>query len=333
MRIGLAGAGRIGAFHAGILSGLPAVDSVVVADADAARAGEVARRLHLQAADSPQHLLGLRLDALVIAAPTQAHPELIVAGIEAGLPVFCEKPVAPDIDSTRDVIRRVGDAAGAVQIGFQRRFDIGYRAAREAVQSGSLGWVHTLRATTLDPAPPAAAYIETSGGLYRDCGVHDFDAIRWVTGREVREVYAVGANRGAEFFRAAGDVDTMAAVLTLDDDSLAVVSSTRYNGAGYDVRLEVLGSRDSICVGLDDRLPLRPAEPGVTFPSSPAYRSFTDRFADAYRAELAAFVEFAEHGGQSPAAMSDALEAFCIAEACELSRARHEPVSVAEVRR
>lgn len=269
----------------------------------------------------------------MIAAPTQAHPELIVAGTEAGLPVFCEKPVAPDIDSTREVIKRVGDAAGAVQIGFQRRFDAGYRVAREAVQSGSLGWVHTLQATTLDPAPPAAAYIETSGGLYRDCGVHDFDAIRWVTGREVREVYAVGANRGAEFFRAAGDVDTMAAVLTLDDDSLAVVSSTRYNGAGYDVRLEVLGSRDSICVGLDDRLPLRPAEPGATFPSGPAYRSFTDRFADAYRAELAAFVEFAEHGGQSPAAMSDALEAFCIAEACELSRARHEPVSVAEARR
>jgi myo-inositol 2-dehydrogenase/D-chiro-inositol 1-dehydrogenase len=333
MRIGLAGAGRIGTFHAGILSGLPAVDSVVVADADAARAGEVAGRLHLEAADSPQHLLGLGLDALVIAAPTQAHPELIVAGTEAGLPVFCEKPVAPDIDSTREVIKRVGDAAATVQIGFQRRFDVGYRAVRQAVQSGSLGWVHTLRATTLDPAPPAAAYIETSGGLFRDCGVHDFDAIRWVTGREVREVYAVGANRGADFFRAAGDVDTMAAMLTLDDDSLAVVSSTRYNGAGYDVRLEVLGSRGSICAGLGDRMPLRPAEPGATFPAGPAHSSFTDRFAGAYRAELAAFVEFAEHGGQSPVAMSDALEAFYIAEACELSRARHEPVAVAEVRR
>ena len=332
MRIGLAGAGRIGAFHAGILSGLPAVDSVVVADTDAARASQVAGRLHLEAADSPQHLLGLGLDALVIAAPTRAHPELIVAGTESGLPVFCEKPAAPDIDSTREVIKRVGNAAGSVQIGFQRRFDAGYRAAREAVQSGSLGWVHTLRATTLDPAPPAAAYIQTSGGLFRDCGVHDFDAIRWVTGREVREAYAAGANRGADFFRAAGDVDTMAAMLMLDDDCLALVSNARYNGAGYDVRLEVLGSRASICAGLDDRLPLRSAEPGATFPSGPPYPHFTDRFADAYRAELAAFVAFAEHGGQSPCTMSDALEAFCIAEACELSRARREPVAVAEVR-
>ena len=333
MRIGLVGAGRIGAFHAGILSRLPAVDSVVVADADGARASEVAGRLGLEAADSPQHLLGSGLDALVIAAPTRAHPEFIVAGAEAGLPVFCEKPVAQDIDSTREVIKRVGEAASSVQIGFQRRFDAGYRAAREAVRSGALGWVHTLRATTLDPAPPAPAYIETSGGLFRDCGVHDFDAIRWVTGREVREVYAVGANRGADFFRAAGDVDTMAALLTLDDDSLAVVSSTRYNGAGYDVRLEVLGSRDSIGVGLGDRLPLRSAEPGETFPAGPPYPRFTERFADAYRAELAAFVDLAAHGGQSPCTMGDALEAFYIAEACELSRARHEPVQVAEVRR
>jgi myo-inositol 2-dehydrogenase / D-chiro-inositol 1-dehydrogenase len=332
MRVGLAGAGRIGAFHAGILSRLPAVDSVIVADADSARAGEVAERLHLQAADSPQHLLSLGLDALVIAAPTQAHPGLIVSGTEIGLPVFCEKPVTPDIDTTRELIKRVGDA-GAVQVGFQRRFDAGYRAAREAIQSGSLGWVHTLRATTLDPAPPGAAYIETSGGLFRDCGVHDFDAIRWVTGREVREVYAVGANRGADFFCAAGDVDTMAAVLTLDDGTLATVSNTRYNGAGYDVRLEVLGSRDSICAGLDGRLPLRSAEPGATFPPGPPYPRFTDRFVDAYRAELAAFVDFAEHGGQSPCTMSDALEAFYIAEACELSRARREPVAAAEVRR
>jgi myo-inositol 2-dehydrogenase/D-chiro-inositol 1-dehydrogenase len=193
--------------------------------------------------------------------------------------------------------------------------------------------VHTLRATTLDPAPPAAAYVETSGGLFRDCGVHDFDAIRWVTGREVREAYAVGANRGAGFFRAAGDVDTMAAVLTLDDDSLALVSSTRYNGAGYDVRLEVLGSRGSIGAGLSDRLPLRSAEPGATFPSGPPYSHFTERFADAYRAELAAFADLAAHGGESRCTMHDALEAFYIAEACELSRARREPVRLADVRR
>ena len=333
MRIGLAGVGRIGAFHAGILSGLPAVESVIVADADAARAREVAERLGVESADSPETLLSSGLNALVITAPTQAHPGLIVRGAEAGLPVFCEKPVAPDIDSTLDVIKRVGSAATAVQVGFQRRFDAGYGNARKAAQSGALGWVHTLRATTLDPAPPAPSYIAASGGLFRDCGVHDFDAIRWVANRDVAEAYAVGTNRGADFFRAAGDPDTMAAMLTLDDDSLAVVSNTRYNGAGYDVRLEVLGSEDSIGVGLDDRLPLRSAEPGTAFPAGSPYPSFMERFADAYRCELEAFVDLVAHGGDSPCTMQDALEAFYIAEACELSLARHQPVQVGEVRR
>ena len=333
MRIGLAGVGRIGAFHAGILSGLPAVESVIVADADAARAREVAERLGVESADSPETLLSSGLNALVITAPTQAHPGLIVRGAEAGLPVFCEKPVAPDIDSTLDVIKRVGSAATAVQVGFQRRFDAGYGNARKAAQSGALGWVHTLRATTLDPAPPAPSYIAASGGLFRDCGVHDFDAIRWVTNRDVAEAYAVGTNRGADFFRAAGDVDTMAAMLTLDDDSLAVVSNTRYNGAGYDVRLEVLGSEDSIGVGLDDRLPLRSAERGTAFPAGSPYPNFMERFADAYRCELEAFVDLVAHGGDSPCTMQDALEAFYIAEACELSLARHQPVQVGEVRR
>ncbi len=169
--------------------------------------------------------------------------------------------------------------------------------------------------------------------MFRDCGVHDFDAIRWVTGREVVEVYAVGANRGADFFRHAGDVDTLSAMLTLSDDSLAIVSNTRYNGAGCDVRLEVLGSKDSISAGLDDRVPLRSAQPGVTFPCGTPYPLFIERFRDAYAAELAAFVRLAADGGQSPCTVQDALEAFYIAEACEVSRARHEPVRVAEVRR
>jgi myo-inositol 2-dehydrogenase / D-chiro-inositol 1-dehydrogenase len=154
-----------------------------------------------------------------------------------------------------------------------------------------------------------------------------------VTGRGVREVYAIGANRGADFFRAAGDVDTMAAMLTLADDSLALVSNGRYNGMGYDVRLEVLGSQDSISVGLDDRVPLRSAEAGVTFPSGTPYPSFMERFADAYRREMAAFVRLVAEGGHSSCTMQDALEAFYIAEACEMSLARHRPVQVAEVRR
>jgi myo-inositol 2-dehydrogenase/D-chiro-inositol 1-dehydrogenase len=172
--------------------------------------------------------------------------------------------VAADVTGTKEVVRLVEKTGAQVQVGLQRRFDAGFVSARDQVQAKKLGWLHTVRASTLDPAPPPAAYVGASGGIFRDCSVHDIDAVRWVTGREARVVYATGSNRGASYFSEAGDVDTVAALLTLDDGTLALVSSTRYNAAGYDVRLEVLGSEDSISAGLDDRLPLRSAEPGVT---------------------------------------------------------------------
>jgi myo-inositol 2-dehydrogenase/D-chiro-inositol 1-dehydrogenase len=347
MRIGLIGVGRIGAFHAATLRGLPGVDSVIVADADRGRARDVAMRLGIDAADNKtaktaktgtapdplDELLDAGIDALVIATATGTHPELIRRGVTAGLPVFCEKPVAPDIEGTLNIIKCTSAGTAEVQIGFQRRFDAGFRAARDAARSGALGWLHTIRSTTLDAAPPAAGYIPGSGGIFRDCAVHDFDAIRWASGHEVTQAYAVGANRGEDFFRAAGDVDTAAATLTLDDGTIALVSCTRYNAAGYDVRLEVLGSGGSVCAGLDDRMPLRSADPGERFPAGPPYRQFMERFHDAYTAELAAFTEVAAGRLASPCTPQDALEAFYIAEACELSRHRNEPVEIAEVRR
>jgi myo-inositol 2-dehydrogenase / D-chiro-inositol 1-dehydrogenase len=333
MRIGLIGVGRIGAFHAGTLRGLPEVDSLIVTDADLPRAREVGRQCGAEVAGSVTELLGAGVDALVIATATGSHPELIKRGVQAGLPVFCEKPVAPDVEGTLEVIKSASGSAAQVQVGFQRRFDAGFLAARAAVESGSLGWLHTIRSTTFDATPPPAGYIPGSGGIFRDCAVHDFDAIRWVSRREVAQVYAVGANRGEELFRAAGDVDTACAMLTLDDETLAVVSCARYNAAGYDVRLELLGSAGSICAGLDDRMPLRSAEPGASFPAGPAHRQFMQRFGGAYAAELAAFTKVAAGRMASPCTLEDALEAFYVAEACELSRQRRQPVAIAEVRR
>ncbi len=333
MRLGLAGTGRIGNSHAETLKSFDEVSSVVVADVDSGRAEAAAAKLGVEVAADIPALFESSLDGLVIAAATDAHPELILKAADAGIPVFCEKPVAADIPGTLAVIDRIAGSDVPVQIGFQRRFDAGYAAARAAVTSGELGWLHTLRATTLDPAPPPAGYVAHSGGLFRDCGVHDFDVVRFVSGREVVEVYAVGANRGEQFFVDAGDVDTAAATLTLDDGTLAVVSLTRYNGAGYDVRLEVLGSVGNVVVGLDDRAPLRSVEPGVQPLPGPAYPGFMERFRPAYVSELKAFLDVAAGRTESPCGAADALEAFYIAEACEVSRRERRPVRVDEVRR
>jgi myo-inositol 2-dehydrogenase/D-chiro-inositol 1-dehydrogenase len=332
MRIGILGLGRIGAFHAATLAGLDAVDSLVVTDPVAAAAASAAERFGATAVDSPQALLAAGVDGVVIAAATDAHPALILAAARAGVPVFCEKPVAKTVEESLTVLRAVRDSGVEVHIGYNRRFDAGCVAARKAVLAGELGKLHTVRSTTLDPAPPPEAYIAVSGGIFRDCSVHDFDVIRWVTGREVTEVFAVGGNRGADYIREAGDADTTGAVLTLDDGTIAVVSNSRHNARGYDVRMELHGFRDSIAVGLDDKLPLRSVEPGVTFPSGTPHDFFMDRFTDAYRAELGAFTEVVAGARPSPCSIEDALEAGWIAEACTLSLHEHRPVTLAEVR-
>ncbi|MFF4346158.1 Gfo/Idh/MocA family oxidoreductase [Streptomyces sp. NPDC001530] len=332
MRIGIMGLGRIGAFHTETLAGLDAVDSLVVTDPVAAAAASAAERFGATAVDSPDAVFSAGVDGVVIAAATDAHPELILAAVEAGIPVFCEKPVARGVEESLKVLRAVEGSGVEVHIGYNRRFDAGCVAARRAVVSGELGPLHTVRSTTLDPAPPPAAYVAVSGGIFRDCGVHDFDIVRWVTGREVVEVYATGGNRGAEYIRAAGDVDTASALLTLDDGTIAVVSNSRHNARGYDVRLELHGMKDSIAVGLEDKLPLRSIEPGATFPAGTPHHFFMDRFAAAYRAELTAFTEVVAGTRPSPCTVADAIEASWIAEACTLSLREHRPVRLEEVR-
>ncbi|HET7303558.1 MAG TPA: Gfo/Idh/MocA family oxidoreductase [Segeticoccus sp.] len=331
MRIGLVGVGRIGAFHARTLAEVDGVDEIVLADADAERAQVVAKELDLESVPDVDQLVASAPDGLVIASPTQTHATLLRAGVAAGIPVFCEKPVAGTLEDTIALARELQDSEVPVHIGFQRRFDTGYRRIRDAVQSGELGWLHSIRANTHDQDPPPPGYIQTSGGIFRDCNVHDFDILRFVTGREVVSAYATGANKGEPFFTEYGDVDTGAAILTLDDDTLVFVSSTRYNGGGHDVRFEAMGDKGAMAVGLDSTYPLQSAEEGVEFPGGPQVWSFMERFLPAYQAELTAFTRVAKGEIPSPCSVSDALQAFRVAEACELSKQQGRPVRLDEV--
>ncbi|WP_030900706.1 Gfo/Idh/MocA family oxidoreductase [Streptomyces sp. NRRL F-5126] len=331
MRIGLIGTGRIGSFHAAVLSRHREVGSLVVADTDAARAAEVADRTGATAAPSVDEVFAWGVDALVIASATSSHAELISRAARAGLPAFCEKPIALDLAGTLAAVREVESAGTVLQLGFMRRFDAGYAAARELVASGALGRLHTVRAITSDPAPPPAAYLPLSGGLYRDCLVHDFDIMRWVTGREVVEVYATGSDAGPAMFREAGDVDTAAAVLTLDDGTLATATATRCNGAGYDVRMELAGTADQYAVGLDDRTPITSTEPKGPPRCENPWPGFLERFAPAYEAEIDAFLGVVRGERANPCDAREALHALRIAEACERSRAEHRAVALAEI--
>jgi myo-inositol 2-dehydrogenase / D-chiro-inositol 1-dehydrogenase len=332
MRLGLIGLGRIGAFHATTLTGLDAVDSLVVFDQAAALVDSVVEKLGAEPAASVDDLLAAGIDGVVIAAATDVHPELILASLAAGLPTFCEKPVSKDPDHSVEILRQTELSDVPVQIGYPRRFDTGFAEARRAVAAGELGFLHTVRSTTLDPAPPPDGYIKASGGIFRDCSVHDFDAVRYVTGQEVVEVYAVGSNQGAAIFAEYDDVDTAATILTLESGALAVVSNSRYNARGYDVRLELHGSKDSVAAGLEPKWPIRSTEPGVSFPDGEPHTFFMDRFADAFRMELAAFTDVVAGRIQSPCTVADAVEVGWIAEAATQSLREHRPIRMDEVR-
>jgi myo-inositol 2-dehydrogenase / D-chiro-inositol 1-dehydrogenase len=330
MRIGLFGAGRIGARHAGVLARDPRVDEILVGDADTRRAEMVAGEVGGQAG-SIEDILDSGPDAVVIATSTPAHAPLILASVEAGIPAFCEKPIALGYDDTVEVVEAVESSGAVLQIGFQRRFDAGYAEARRLIESGELGTIYSVRLATHDPEPPPEEYIATSGGIFRDLHIHDFDVLRWLTGAEAGEVYATGSVRGFDFFSTHGDVDTAAALITMQDGTVAVLTGGRHDPLGYDVRAELFGSRDSVAVGVDARTPLRSVEPGTPPSEKTGYPNFQDRFLDAYRAELKYFLSLASGEVENPCTARDALEALKIALAADLSLAEHRPVGVSEV--
>ena len=333
--LGLVGVGRIGAMHAQNIAALngdlnaQGINVVLrLTDVAEEHARNVAAGLSAEFMPSVEALIASGVDGLVIATGTGTHPDLIRAGVDAGIPVFCEKPVAMNVADSLPILEHIRANDGVVQIGHQRRFDAGYLEARRAYQAGELGWIHSLRAVTCDMTPPPVEFLASSGGLFRDCSVHDFDILRWLTGREIVEVYAKGSNNGDPGIGAVGDVDTALALITFDDGTVGSVSASRYNGAGHDVRLEIQGSNRSLMVGLDDKTALASAEAGITFPAGEPHKTFAERFDQAYRSEMAAFVELILGRRENPCAPDDAVAASRVADAAQESLATGVPVKV-----
>jgi myo-inositol 2-dehydrogenase / D-chiro-inositol 1-dehydrogenase len=329
MKVALIGAGRIGRMHGSLLASRPDVDEVLVHDAVAATAAAVAAEIGGRPAARVDEALAAA-DAVVIAAPTNAHATLVRRAVEAGRPTFVEKPLAFDLGESEDLADLVERTGARVQVGFQRRFDPAYRQAADLVRSGRIGRLYVVRLIAHDDAPPPEAYIPTSGGLFRDSTIHDFDALRFVTGLEVEEVIAVGSVRVSEMFARYQDIDTVGAILTLTDGTLAVLSQTRHDPLGYDIRMELVGSSDAVSVGQGPRTPNRSLEPDAG-PRDTSWDGFMSRFATAYRAELEAFLAFARGEIESPCTARDGLEAMRIAIAAGRSLEDGRPVRVADV--
>jgi myo-inositol 2-dehydrogenase/D-chiro-inositol 1-dehydrogenase len=329
VNVGLIGAGRIGAIHADNLRGHPDVSDIIVTDAFATQADQVAASCGGESVLSAQELLEC-VDAVVICTPADTHVDLIEAAVHAGVPALCEKPLAMNLADASRALDLVSGGDVPVQIGFNRRFDTGYRKARDLVADGSLGDVTLVIGQHHDHELPTREYVSRSGGEFIDQLVHDFDILRFVTGREIVRVHAAGGTKAFSWFKEFDDYAQSVVTLWLDDGTLAVLCGSRQDPVGYDVRMEVFGTKDSVAVGLDSRTPLRSLQPDVPKPDDP-YTEWIPRFGETYAREIDAFLDLVRGGGPNMCSVEDAWTALAIAEACSVSAREGRIVSMEEL--
>jgi myo-inositol 2-dehydrogenase/D-chiro-inositol 1-dehydrogenase len=329
LRFAVIGAGRIGALHAAHLAGSvrgAELSAVVDTNLDAAR--RTAVRDAYATADLGQVLADERVDALLIASPTPLHASQIAAAARAGKAIFSEKPVALDVAETRAAMDTVEAAGVPFQIGFQRRYDPGFVRARALIESGAVGRIEMFRALACDPEPASLEYLRTSGGIYKDMAIHDFDVARFLCG-EVAEVSALGASLVDPRIGDLGDADTSVLTLRFQSGALGVIQNSRRAIYGYDIRTEVQGERGKVVVENERATPVWTySKDGV---AGDYYHWFIDRFREAYRLELQAFVETVRAGAKPTPGPVDALESLRVAEAATRSFRSGRPVRLTEI--
>ncbi|MDA8050516.1 MAG: inositol 2-dehydrogenase [Rhodospirillales bacterium] len=316
IRIAVLGAGRIGRIHATNAAGNPRCRLVAVADTVAAAAEGLARMLGCEAATEPRAMIARQdVEAIVIGTPTDTHVDLLLEAARQGKAALCEKPVDLDIRKVDAAVAEIARLKARVMVGFNRRFDPSAAAMRQAIDRGEIGEVRQVIITSRDPEPPPPSYVASSGGIFRDMTIHDFDMARWLLGEEPREVFAAAGALVDPGIGAAGDFDTVMVVMRTASGRQCHINNCRQAAYGYDQRLEVFGVRGML---LNDNLrpsTLRRYGAGETEVRPPLLNFFLERYAEAYRLELDAFLEAIETGKPMPLTIEDGRQALRLADA------------------
>ena len=328
--VGVIGAGRIGRMHAeNLVHHIPqaTVRAVASPHLDEGWAEELG--IPVRTTDTDGVLGDPEIEAVVIAASSGFHIELIRCAAEAGKHIFCEKPVAFEPGPIEEILRIAAAAGIQLQVGFNRRFDPSLLKASKAVRSGEIGAIHTLRVTNRDPTPPDIDFVKRSGGLFFDFTVHDFDTVRFLSGAEVVELFAVGEVLVDPRIGAAGDIDTAIIALRLSNGALAVIDNSRHAVYGQDQRFEVFGSAGSIAVDNTRATFVSTSTRDGVF-SERLHGSFGDRYQEAFVAELRGFLRSVREGGPVAVGAEDARAAVRAAHAARRSLAENRPIRLAE---
>ena len=332
LNVGLIGAGRIGKLHAEHLCRrIPRARLVAIADANAEAAQDCAERLGISRTEQDYHALlaDAGIEAVVICSPTDLHATMIEEAAAAGKHIFCEKPIARTLPEIDQALEAVEHAGVKLQIGFNRRFDANFARIRRAIVAGEIGQPHLLHIISRDPAPPPIEYIRSSGGMFLDMTIHDFDMARFLIGDDVEEVYAAGMVKVDFAIGEAGDIDTAVVMLKFANGVLATIDNSRRAVYGYDQRVEAFGSGGSIAVSnnypnsaiISDAACVRRDLP-LNF--------FMERYAESFLLEMAAFIDAVLDDTAPMVSGADGRAAVLLAAAAQRSREENRPVLLRE---
>lgn len=333
VNIAVIGAGRIGTIHArNLATKVDRANLVAVSDVREQAAKECAQKAGNPEVytDYTKLLATPEIDAVVICTSTDIHVQIIADSAEAGKDVFCEKPIALDLDEIDHALNAIDRTGIKFQVGFSRRFDPSFSRARESVKDGEIGDPHVVKLTSRDPEPPPMGYVKASGGLFVDMTIHDFDMARFIIGEEVEEVYAQGSVLVEPEIGEVGDVDTAGLILKYESGAIGLVDNSREANYGYDQRLEVFGSGGKIEVSNPRKTEMKISdERGAT--KDQVMYFFTDRYEEAYYREMEAFTESIKDNRQPSVSGEDGRMAVVLADAAAKSLKRNRPVKVEEV--
>lgn len=331
--VGVIGTGRIGRIHLDHLcQNIPQVEVLSICSLDTEIATTLSTRYSIPQITTQYNQLldNSDLDAVVVASSTDTHVEICQAAADAGLHIFCEKPIALDLKEIDDTLRKVKDNNVKFQVGFNRRSDVSFQRLHEAIMKGEIGDPHILRITSRDPAPPPIEYIKVSGGMFLDMTIHDFDMARFLIGDEVEEIYAVGNVNIDPIIGQVGDIDTAVITLRFKNGVLGTIDNSRQAVYGYDQRVEVFGSKGMVSVGnsVTDTLISTVKHGNIT--SLPHY-FFIERYKQAYLTEMESFIQCIIEDTKPMVTGEDGKHPILIGYAALKSLNENRPVRISEI--
>ena len=329
LKIALLGLGRAGKFHIQSIQSIPGISLRCVVDVDESLAKRLAKELECDYSTDTEVPLGQAdVDAVIVASPTHEHYGQIQSALEAGKPVFTEKPLGSSLEEIDTCFGLAKRSGLLLFVGFNRRFDPSFSSLARGVKEGQVGVLQMLRVTSRDSPLPTMDYIKTSHGIFHDCIVHDFDMLRFITGEDPAEIYSVGSSF-VEGIGALGDLDNVLVALRYDDGMIASIDVNRFASYGYDQRIEAFGSKGM--VQAENRSPVSTvlsSGEGLLRPT--IEHSFPTRYREAYRQELMAFSDCLREGVPVPVTHEDVRMSFILSELGEQSHREARPLRVSD---